>query len=302
MGAEKFFDIKCRTSGLAPDAAVVVATIRALKMHGGVGRIVAGKPLDPALLENNPDAVRTGGANLAKQIENVRVVRRPGGRRDQRLPHRHGGRRSRRSARSPSRPGRGTPSSPATSPTAARGPRTWRPRSGRPPPAASADFRLLYPDDMPLKRQDRDDRDADLRRRRRRLPARGGQGQLAQYEDDGLRPPADLHGEDAVQPLARRQAPRPADRLPGADPRGPARRGRGVHHADRRATCARCRASTPGPAGSGSTSTRTGTSSACSRRARVRAGRGPHPGLCSRGDPPGRRRAARARSSSCARC
>ena len=73
MGAEKFFNIKCRASGLTPDAAVVVATVRALKMHGGVGRIVAGKPLDPALLENNPDAVRVGGANLAKQIENVRV-------------------------------------------------------------------------------------------------------------------------------------------------------------------------------------------------------------------------------------
>jgi formate--tetrahydrofolate ligase len=71
MGAEKFFDIKCRASGLVPDAAVVVATVRALKMHGGVGRIVAGKPLDPSLLEENPDAVRRGAANLAKQIENV---------------------------------------------------------------------------------------------------------------------------------------------------------------------------------------------------------------------------------------
>ena len=71
MGAEKFFDIKCRASGLAPDAAVVVATVRALKMHGGVGKIVAGKPLDPALLEENVSAVRTGAANLAKQIENV---------------------------------------------------------------------------------------------------------------------------------------------------------------------------------------------------------------------------------------
>ncbi len=73
MGAEKFFDIKCRAGGLRPDAAVVVATIRALKMHGGVGRIVAGKPLDPALLAPNPDAVRAGAANLAKQIENVRL-------------------------------------------------------------------------------------------------------------------------------------------------------------------------------------------------------------------------------------
>jgi formate--tetrahydrofolate ligase len=72
MGAEKFFDIKCRASGMAPDAAVVVATVRALKMHGGVGRIVAGKPLDPALLEENPDAVRVGGENLAAQVELVR--------------------------------------------------------------------------------------------------------------------------------------------------------------------------------------------------------------------------------------
>ncbi len=72
MGAEKFFDIKCRASGLRCDAAVIVATIRALKMHGGVGRIVAGKPLDPALLEGNPEGVRKGAANLAKQIQNMR--------------------------------------------------------------------------------------------------------------------------------------------------------------------------------------------------------------------------------------
>ncbi len=71
MGAEKFFDIKCRASGLRPDAAVMVATIRALKMHGGVGRIVAGKPLDPALTAENVAAVRAGAANLAKQIEVV---------------------------------------------------------------------------------------------------------------------------------------------------------------------------------------------------------------------------------------
>jgi formate--tetrahydrofolate ligase len=77
MGAEKFFDIKCRASGLRPDAAVVVATIRALKMHGGVGRIVAGKPLDPALLTENVAAVTAGGANLAKQIENVRLFNVP---------------------------------------------------------------------------------------------------------------------------------------------------------------------------------------------------------------------------------
>jgi formate--tetrahydrofolate ligase len=77
MGAEKFFDIKCRASGLKPDAAVMVATIRALKMHGGVGRIVAGKPLDPALQQENVEAVTKGAENLAKQIENVRLYNVP---------------------------------------------------------------------------------------------------------------------------------------------------------------------------------------------------------------------------------
>lgn len=72
IGGEKFFDIKCRTSGLRPDAAVMVATVRALKSHSGRHRIVAGKPLPPELLQENPDEVYLGGANLRKQIENVR--------------------------------------------------------------------------------------------------------------------------------------------------------------------------------------------------------------------------------------
>jgi formate--tetrahydrofolate ligase len=73
IGAEKFFNIKCRTSGLRPSAAVVVATIRALKAHSGRHRVVAGKPLPPAMLEENPDEVHLGGANLRKQIENIRL-------------------------------------------------------------------------------------------------------------------------------------------------------------------------------------------------------------------------------------
>jgi formate--tetrahydrofolate ligase len=73
MGAERFFNIKCRTSGLTPDAAVVVTTVRALKAHSGRHRIVAGRPLPPALLAENPDEVHIGGANLRKQIENVRL-------------------------------------------------------------------------------------------------------------------------------------------------------------------------------------------------------------------------------------
>jgi formate--tetrahydrofolate ligase len=73
MGAERFFNIKCRTSGLTPDAAVLVATVRALKAHSGRHRIVAGKPLPEELLAENPDDVQAGAPNLRKQIENIRV-------------------------------------------------------------------------------------------------------------------------------------------------------------------------------------------------------------------------------------
>ena len=60
MGAERFFNIKCRVSGLVPDAAVVVTTVRALKAHSGAHRIVAGRPLPAGLLDENPDEVRAG--------------------------------------------------------------------------------------------------------------------------------------------------------------------------------------------------------------------------------------------------
>jgi formate--tetrahydrofolate ligase len=73
MGAERFFNIKCRTSGLTPNAAVVVATVRALKAHSGKYKIVAGKPLPEELLAENPDDVAAGAANLRKQIENIRL-------------------------------------------------------------------------------------------------------------------------------------------------------------------------------------------------------------------------------------
>jgi formate--tetrahydrofolate ligase len=73
MGAERFFNIKCRTSGLTPNAAVVVATVRALKAHSGKYRIIAGRPLPEDLLAENPDDVLAGAANLRKQIENVRL-------------------------------------------------------------------------------------------------------------------------------------------------------------------------------------------------------------------------------------
>ncbi|NTW03316.1 MAG: formate--tetrahydrofolate ligase [Oscillochloris sp.] len=73
IGGEKFFDIKCRASGLWPAVAVIVATIRALKSHTGRYKIISGKPLPPELLAENPDDVYAGGENLRKQIENARA-------------------------------------------------------------------------------------------------------------------------------------------------------------------------------------------------------------------------------------
>ena len=73
MGAERFFNIKCRYSGLAPDAAVLVATVRGLKAHSGNHKIVAGKPLPEDILKVNPDEVHAGGDNLRKQLENMKV-------------------------------------------------------------------------------------------------------------------------------------------------------------------------------------------------------------------------------------
>ena len=73
LGAEKFFDIKCRVSGLVPDAAVVVATVRGLKAHSGRYKVVAGRPLPKEMLEEDLDALQAGLPNLEKQIENVRL-------------------------------------------------------------------------------------------------------------------------------------------------------------------------------------------------------------------------------------
>ncbi|MHB1131901.1 MAG: formate--tetrahydrofolate ligase [Chloroflexota bacterium] len=73
MGAEKFMDIKCRYSGLVPSCVVIVATVRALKMHSGRFKVVAGKPLDPGLVQENLPAVEEGCSNLVKQIENMRL-------------------------------------------------------------------------------------------------------------------------------------------------------------------------------------------------------------------------------------
>ncbi|KAL9233617.1 hypothetical protein vseg_008589 [Gypsophila vaccaria] len=73
IGAEKFMNIKCRYSGLTPQCAVIVATVRALKMHGGGPAVVAGKPLDRAYLTENVNLVEAGCVNLARHISNMKA-------------------------------------------------------------------------------------------------------------------------------------------------------------------------------------------------------------------------------------
>ena len=72
IGMEKFFDIKCRYSGLIPNVVVLVASVRALKMHGGGSKVVAGKPLAPEYTEENLDLLRKGLPNLERHIQNAR--------------------------------------------------------------------------------------------------------------------------------------------------------------------------------------------------------------------------------------
>jgi formyltetrahydrofolate synthetase len=72
MGMEKFMNIKCRYSGLIPSVVVLVATVRALKMHGGGPRVVAGKPLDPAYTSENLDLLSAGMENLLHHIKITR--------------------------------------------------------------------------------------------------------------------------------------------------------------------------------------------------------------------------------------
>ena len=73
IGMEKFLDIKCRASGLVPNVIVIVATVRALKMHGGGPKVVAGRPLDAAYTEENLALLEKGAVNLVKHIENAKL-------------------------------------------------------------------------------------------------------------------------------------------------------------------------------------------------------------------------------------
>src|SRR4029434_4017235 len=71
IGMEKFMDIKCRYSGLRPDVVVLVATIRALKMHGGGAPVVAGKALDAAYTQENLELLEAGMPTMLRHIQNA---------------------------------------------------------------------------------------------------------------------------------------------------------------------------------------------------------------------------------------
>ncbi|MGQ9833254.1 MAG: formate--tetrahydrofolate ligase [Candidatus Villigracilaceae bacterium] len=71
IGMEKFFDIKCRYSGLIPQVVVLVATVRALKMHGGGPKVVAGKPLAPEYTDENLELLAKGLPNMERHIKNA---------------------------------------------------------------------------------------------------------------------------------------------------------------------------------------------------------------------------------------
>ncbi|CAG8491641.1 12802_t:CDS:10 [Ambispora leptoticha] len=77
IGMEKFFNIKCRMSGLVPDAVVLVATLRALKMHGGGPEVTPGNPLAAEYLEENLELLEKGCANLIKHIQNAKKFMLP---------------------------------------------------------------------------------------------------------------------------------------------------------------------------------------------------------------------------------
>ncbi len=141
LGAEKFFDIKCRKAGLKPEAVVIVATVRAMKMNGGVAKDDLGA--------ENVDAVKKGCANLGQHIENIKQFGVPVVVGDQPFRHRH----RCRSAGDQGlcrHPGLRGDSVQALGAGSARASRNWRTRSWRWSKARPAQFAPLYPDDMSL--------------------------------------------------------------------------------------------------------------------------------------------------------
>ena len=218
LGAEKFFDIKCRKAGLKPAAAVIVATVRALKMHGGVAK--------DDLKNENAAAVAKGCDNLKRHIENVRkfgvppvvAINRFITDTDEEIAEvmkaaeSAGAKALRVHALGRRRQGH-------------RGAGAPRGGPGRQRPVQ---VQAALPRRHAAARQGQDHRHRDLPRRRHRL-RRLRRGALQGAAGGRLRPPARLHGQDAVFVLHRPQQARRADRPHRADPRAAALRRRRVH-------------------------------------------------------------------------
>jgi len=262
IGMEKFFDIKCRASGLMPDTVVLVATVRSLKMHGGGSPVTPGRPLPPEYGREDVGLVEAGSANMVKHIEIVKkfgvpvvlaVNRFPTDTEDEiRAVRRAAGRRVGRGLRRRRRRSLG----------AGRG---WGARSRR--RRQRGCFCPLHPA-LPLslgggdRRQGGDDRAGDLRGRRglhlrsRRRPDRSPppRSSATRSRDTVISPSAWLRRTSPCRTIrigrgSRAGSPSRSARYARASARGSSTRSA--------ARCRRCPASPPPPHSWASTSTRT---------------------------------------------
>ena len=261
MGMEKFMNIKCRASGLVPDAVVMVCTVRALKMHSGRYRVVAGRPLDPGLTREDLKAVEDGCANLDKQIENARSFGVP-------------------VVVAINAFGTDTPAevevirrrSIAAGAEGAHVSEVWGKGGAGGEELARAvlaaaekpkSFRFTYEVDWPIKQK--------IEAIATRIYGADGvdylplaNQQIAQVHRARLRQPAHLHGQDASVDLARCRAQGAAERISACRSARSAPRWERAFSIPCSARCGRCRGCRPSPIRGRSTSTTTATSSGSS--------------------------------------
>ena len=230
MGAERFFNIKCRVSGLKPDAAVVVATVRALKSHSGKYRVVAGRPLPEEMLKENPEDVITGAANLRKQLENIRAHGVEPVVAINAMPSDFA---SEHDAIHELAASMGIRSAVGTHFADGGRGATEIAEAVAEVSQQAEQLPLPLPVRGDAEGEDRGPRDQDLRRRRRGLHPAGGQA-ARRLREERLREPAGLHRQDPVLAQPRRQPQGRADRLPAPGPRGPRLRRRRLHVPDLR--------------------------------------------------------------------
>jgi len=216
MGMEKFFDIKCRYSGNIPSVVVIVATVRALKMHGGGPKVTAGAPLAPEYIEENLELVEKGAANLLAHasiaqkfgVPVVVAVNRFPTDTDaelelvRKIALGHPGVADAVVADHFSQGGAGAVALAEAVVRASEKP---------------ADFKFLYPLDLPIKQKIETNRPGSLRRGWRGLQ-RVGRRAYRRIHPAGVRQTADLHGKDAPLPQPRPRAEGGAEGLPHSHP------------------------------------------------------------------------------------